>query len=52
MDELKLLPCPFCGHEPELVEIKYSHYVIRCTNHDWESECKDDAIAGDVELCS
>lgn len=20
MDELKLKPCPFCGHEPELVE--------------------------------
>ena len=52
MKELKLKPCPFCGHEPELVEIEYSHYVIRCTNHDWPSDCKDADVAGYVNLCS
>lgn len=52
MDELKLKPCPFCGHEPELVETSVNCYVIRCTNHDWPSECKDTTIAGYVELCS
>lgn len=52
MDELKLKPCPFCGHEPELVETSVNCYVIRCTNHDWPIECKDTTIAGNVELCS
>ena len=52
MDELKLKPCPFCGHEPELVETGLSCYVIRCTNHGWPRECKDTAITGCVEFCS
>lgn len=30
MDELKLKPCPFCGHEPELLETSMNFYVIRC----------------------
>lgn len=52
MEELKLKPCPFCGHDPELVEFKHSCYVIRCTNHDWPSDCKDTDVAGYVNLCS
>lgn len=48
--ELKL--CPFCGHKPELVEANHDCYVIRCTNHDWPSECKDTDVAGYVNLCS
>lgn len=31
-DEPKLLPCPFCGGEPELVDDRLNWYV-RCTNH-------------------
>lgn len=33
MDELKLKPCPFYGHEPELVDAEIdgrAHYIVKC----------------------
>jgi hypothetical protein len=30
--EYELLPCPFCGGDPKLVEVEPSGYVVECTN--------------------
>ena len=37
MTDIKLKPCPFCGREPEMVELpnNYSNeYFVRCTTDD------------------
>ena len=34
MTDIKLKPCPFCGREPEMVELPYDYsneYFVRCT---------------------
>lgn len=42
--QLKLLPCPFCGHDPTIEHEGQANYMVRCSNVDCPLTVKTTAV--------